>query len=153
MALHYALEHASRVSGLIPVGSSPEWDLDPADAQAWSDPNTAYQMNLDYLFSKKTSKELIAAYDQQIRQTSPRTCRADLETCFTFDLRARLKSIKIPTCVICGDEEEWKDGSAAIREHVEGATYHEIPAAGHAVSIEQPEAIIDVIEGFLDSLG
>ena len=152
MALHYALEHPSRVSGLIPVGSSPEWDLDPAEAQAWSDPDSAYQTNIGYLFSKKTAKTLIAEYDRQLRETPPRTCRADLETCLTFDLRSRLKNIKIPTCVICGDEEEWKDGSAAIHEHVAGSIYHEISAAGHAVSIEQPRAIVEVIEGFLDSL-
>jgi len=160
IAMHYALEHASRVSGLIPIGSSPEWDLaefeasaeGSANADPWSDPDTAYTSNLDCLFSKKTSPELIAGYDRQIRQISPRTCRADLETCSTFDLRAQLKNINVPTCVICGDEEEWKDGSLAIHEHIAGSSYHEIPAAGHAVTIEQPQAIVAVIESFLASL-
>ena len=160
IALHYALEHPSRVSGLLPVGSSPQWDDTgfeasadaPADADAWSDPDTAYATNLQCLFSNRTSKEVIAAYDRQIREISPRTCRADLQTCLTFNLRARLKNIKVPTCVICGDEEEWKDGSVAIHEHVTGSSYHEIPAAGHAVSIEQPQAIIAVMKRFLVSL-
>ncbi len=146
------LEHPARVSGLIPVGSSPEWALDPAEAQAWSDPDAAYEMNIDYLFSKKTSKSLIAAYDRQLRETCPRTCRADIETCLTFDLRARLDNIKAPTCVICGDEETWKDGSVAIHEHVTGSSYHEVPAAGHAVALERPEALIAVITTFLQSL-
>ena len=160
IAMHYTLDHGARVSGLIPVGSSPEWDLSEFDGSAdgaanadpWSDPDSAYAANIDCLFSQKTSAELISAYDRQIRQIPPRTCRADLETCRTFDLRARLKNIKTPTCVICGDEEQWKDGSVAIHEHVSGSSYHEIPAAGHAVSIEQPTAIVSVIEKFLASL-
>jgi 3-oxoadipate enol-lactonase len=160
IAMYYTLEHGSRVSGLIPVGSSPEWDLSEfeagddaqANADPWLDPDTAYAMNLDCLFSKKTSSELIAEYDRQIRQTSPRSCRADFSACGTFDLRARLKNIKTPTCVICGDEEEWKDGSVAIHEHVSGSSFHEIPEAGHAVAIEQPQAIIAVIKKFLASL-
>ena len=160
IAMHYTLEHASRVAGLIPVGSSPEWDLSEfdggtegtTDADPWADPDAAYAANLACLFSKQTSADLIAHYDRQIRQIPPRTCRADLKTCASFDLRARLSEITAPTCVICGDEEEWKDGSVAIHQHVRGASYHEIPAAGHAVTIEQPEAIVAVIKSFLASL-
>ena len=160
IAMNYALEQELRVSGLITVGSSPEWELDEFEADdgaqtnvdPWLDPDTAFATNLDCLFSKKTSPELIAEYDCQIRQTSPGSCRADFSACDTFDLRARLKNIKIPTCVICGDEEEWKDGSIAIHEHVSGSSFHEIPEAGHAVTIEQPQAIVAVIEKFLDSI-
>ena len=130
MALHYALEQPSRVAGLIPVGSSPEWKLDPANTDDWSNPDSAYETNLGYLFAKKTPKTLITEYDLALRETSPRTCRADLNTCLTFDLRDRLKNISAPTCVICGDEETWKDGSLAIHELVPNASYHEIANAG-----------------------
>ena len=152
IALHYTLEHPARVSGLIPLGSSPEWVLEPADIEAWLNPEAAYKLNLDYLFSKKTSKELIADYDRQLRQTCPKTCRADIESCLTFDLRARLADIRAPTCVICGDEENWKDGSIAIHEQVAGSSYHEVAASGHAVALEQPEALVEIIRSFLASL-
>ncbi|MDA0702942.1 MAG: alpha/beta fold hydrolase [Proteobacteria bacterium] len=123
MAVDFALHFPERVVGLIPVGSSPDWDIPAFFIDGWdTDPAAVYRENLAYLFSKKTAPDLITAYDRQIRSTPPSHCQADMRVCASFHQAGRLGEIDLPTCVVCGDEEFWIDGSRALHEGIAGAS-------------------------------
>lgn len=153
MGVDFALHHPERVAGLIPVGSSPDWDIPAEFIDGWDeDPDSVYRSNLDYLFSKKTAPGLIAAYDRQMRATPPAHCKADMQTCASFAQAGRLAEIHAPTCVVCGDEEFWIDGSRSLHAGIAGSVFEVIPAAGHALPLEQPAALAAVVLRFLESL-
>lgn len=64
-----------------------------------------------------------------------------------------LKSISVPTLVICGDEDKpFLDGSRYMGDRIPGATYVEVPGAGHGVNIEKPDAVNAELERFLGGL-
>lgn len=64
-----------------------------------------------------------------------------------------LKTIAVPTLVICGDEDKpYVDGARYMGERIPGATYVPVPGAGHGVNIEKPDVVNAALESFLGGL-
>ena len=64
-----------------------------------------------------------------------------------------LKGISVPTLVICGDgDTPFVDGARYMGDRIPGATYVEVPGAGHGVNVEKPEAVNAALETFLAAL-
>ena len=64
-----------------------------------------------------------------------------------------LKTIAVPTLVICGDEDKpYVDGARYMGERIPGATYVPVPGAGHGVNIEKPDVVNAALESFLAGL-
>ena len=153
MAVEFALNHPHRLSGLVPLGSSPDWVVEQGEIDAWDhDPDAAYRDNLTCLFAKETSQDVRDAYDEQIRAIPAAVCKADLETCRTFDLSGRLGELRVSTAIVTGDQEAWIEGSRRLHEGIAGSRLEVVPAAGHAIALERPEALNAVLDRFLASL-
>ena len=154
MAVDFAAHHPERVRALVLVTSAPSWPLDAADTELWdTDVDAAYEANLDYLFSPRTTAAVRQGYDAQLRTTPPATCVADIATCDTFHLEDKLADIRAPALVLCGKDEVWIDGSRAFEKGLANATAKYVPAAGHAIMLEQPWAATVAIQRFLAGLG
>ncbi len=153
MALDYAIHHPEDVEGLIIVGGGAHWDMAPEDLEVWtSDPERAQRENVALLFSKKTSKRLVEEYAKQLAAQGPGTCTADFLNCDRYDLLGQINQITVPTLVAAGDEEEWLENSREIHASAMNTTFEIIPAAGHAVMIEQPTLLNEKIGAYLESL-
>ena len=153
MALDYAIHHPEDVEGLIIVGGGAHWDMAPEDLEVWtSDPERAQRENVALLFSKKTSRRLVEEYAKQLAAQPPDACAADFLNCDRYDLLGQINQITIPTLVAAGDEEEWLENSREIHASAMNTTFEIIPAAGHAVMIEQPTLLNEKIGAYLDSL-
>jgi pimeloyl-ACP methyl ester carboxylesterase len=64
-----------------------------------------------------------------------------------------LPDIKVPSLVVCGaDDAPFLAASEYMAARIPGADKVMIPAAGHAVNIDQPQAFIDAILPFLHGL-
>ena len=64
-----------------------------------------------------------------------------------------LPNIKVPALVVVGaDDAPFLAASDYMAAKIPGARKVVIPAAGHAVNIDQPQAFIDAVLPFLDSL-
>jgi pimeloyl-ACP methyl ester carboxylesterase len=64
-----------------------------------------------------------------------------------------LPDIKVPSLVVVGaDDTPFLAAADYMAAKIPGATKVVIPAAGHAVNIDQPRAFIDAVLPFLDSL-
>ena len=64
-----------------------------------------------------------------------------------------LPEIKVPSLVVVGaDDTPFLAASDYMAAKIPGATKVVIPAAGHAVNIDQPQAFIDAVLPFLDGL-
>lgn len=71
------------------------------------------------------------------------------------DLREAIGDIRTPTLVVVGDED-LSTPVALVRdaaERIAGARFEVVAAAGHIPSIEQPQALADLIEDFLGEVG
>ena len=153
MAVDFALHHAHRLAGLVALGSSPDWEINQADLDIWdADPDEAFRGNLEYLFAKETSQQARDAYDRQMRRAPVAVCKADLETCRSFDLSDRLHEVTVPVAVICGEQEFWIEGSRRLHEGIALSRFELVPAAGHAIALERPEALNAALDRFLESL-
>jgi pimeloyl-ACP methyl ester carboxylesterase len=64
-----------------------------------------------------------------------------------------LPNIKVPALVVVGaDDTPFLGASDYMAAKIPGAAKVVIPAAGHAVNIDQPQAFIDAVLPFLDGL-
>jgi 3-oxoadipate enol-lactonase len=71
------------------------------------------------------------------------------------DSRPTLREIRVPTLVLCGDEDTLTPPLDArkMAEAIPGSRLGVIPRAGHLANLENPEAFNAALEGFLGSLG
>lgn len=153
MALEFSLHHADRLSAVIPVSSAPDWEIDQADIDLWDrDPERAFRDNMGDLFARETPGATRRAYEDQVRSTPAASCKADLETCRSFDLAERLDQVRAPATVISGDQEFWIAGSHRLHRGIPGSHFELVRAAGHAIAVEQPAALNAVLDRTLASL-
>ncbi len=153
MALDYAIHHPDDVTGLILVGAGAHWELSAEHLELWTtDPERAQRENVALLFSKKTSQRLVDEYAKQLAAQGPGTCTADFLNCDRYDLLGQINQIQVPTLVAAGDEEEWLENSREIHDSAMNTTFEIIPAAGHAVMIEQPALLNEKFGAYLESL-
>jgi pimeloyl-ACP methyl ester carboxylesterase len=65
----------------------------------------------------------------------------------------QLPNIKVPSLIVVGaDDTPFLAASDYMAAKIPGAQKTVIPAAGHAVNIDQPQAFIDAVLPFLDAL-
>ena len=78
----------------------------------------------------------------------------DMLCCDEFDSMDRVQSIKLPTLVLCGTEDEMTPVKYTryLADKIEGATEVVIYGATHLVFVEKPEEVSQAIERFLSSL-
>lgn len=62
-----------------------------------------------------------------------------------------LERIQVPTLVVCGSEDEITPaaGMRMLAQRIRGASYVEVPEAGHLAPLERPEAVNEALENFL----
>jgi pimeloyl-ACP methyl ester carboxylesterase len=64
-----------------------------------------------------------------------------------------LPDIKVPSLIVVGaDDTPFLAAADYMAAKIPGAEKVVIPSAGHAVNIDQPQAFIDAVLPFLDSL-
>ncbi|WP_290648583.1 3-oxoadipate enol-lactonase [Aquisalimonas sp.] len=73
------------------------------------------------------------------------------EAIATMDLVPQVDGIRRPTLVIVGEEDPGTPVSAseAIVARIEGARLEIIPKAAHLCCVEQPDAVVSALDGFL----
>lgn len=152
IALAYVLEHTG-VEALIPVGSAPNWDI-PADYLDLfrTDPILAIEMGKGRNFAKNTPKAIVELNEWNSKTTPLSVGLGDLEACNAFNVVPQLDKINLPTCIICGEEDAYVDGSKLLHERLKGSNVHWIKNAGHDPSIEQPLETNRVLLDFLGTL-
>ena len=81
----------------------------------------------------------------------PQTYRKAVQMLTTFDRRAQLPAIRVPTLLLAGADDRIAPASVMERmaQKIPGAEYACLPGCGHLGPIEQPEAFNHALEGFL----
>jgi 3-oxoadipate enol-lactonase len=84
-------------------------------------------------------------------QVPASTYRRALEALVTFDRRADLPRIQVPTLLIAGehDRDAPAQGMKAMAESIPHGTYLEMPGVGHLQNLEAPDAFDALVLNFL----
>ena len=97
--------------------------------------------------------DLRALFVERWARNDGRAYLAALHAMIGWTVTARLGEIRCPTLVIASEFDYTPTAAkAAFVERIRGATMVEIPNAHHAVPIENPAALNDVLERFLDGV-
>ena len=158
VVLSYYLTYPKRVQGLILVGTGARLRVVPAilELAKKNDPNLIKMMET-VAFHKNTIKnqrELIEEVNRDMAKTAPDIGYADFSLCDKFDVMAQLGNIKVPTLIMCGDDDKLTLAkySKYLNEHIPKSTLQVIENAGHMVMLEQGEAVNKAILEFLNKM-
>ena len=168
IAMRFALAHPDRVRALVVVDSSSAAGLPLSvdnlvmrarsikvtleggmDAMAEfaidSNPNVAGRLKLD----PSARKEIFDYYRMLTPIGYANALRALLQMDYITD---RLSDIRVPTLLICGDEDPSLAPMRVMEQKIEGARFVLLSPAGHFGNRDQPEAFNRAVLEFLASL-
>lgn len=78
--------------------------------------------------------------------------RRTMETLADADLTDALPRIAAPTMVLVGEKDKGnKLAAQALASGIAGAELRQVPDAGHLVNTDQPQALVEILRGFLDA--
>jgi 3-oxoadipate enol-lactonase len=163
VAMEFALAYPERTRSLVLVDSVSYADpllrsaVEGWKAAALADPIAFYRGIIPWNYSAefigknletlRSREAVIAALPRDWFEAFAALCDAFL----AIDLRGRLAAIPVPTLVIYGGKDILKGEaySTSIASEIPGALLRRIPGSGHAVVIEDPEALLSELEFFL----
>ncbi len=139
-----ALEYPDRVSGLGLVGTGARLKVLPAFIDgALSDNANAVHLISEAEFAPDADKHLKELNEQGMRACSPQVLHDDFVACNAFDVMSRLGEIRVPTLVLCGEQDRMTPVkfSQFLAAQIPGAELEIVPNTGHMVMLEQPDAV------------
>ena len=153
MSLAFYRAHPERVTALLIIDTGPGFKKDDA-RQAWNrranDTGDRFEREgLEVLKSASPERSGVSHRD------ATGLARAARGMLTQRDARVieLLPEIKVPSLVVVGaDDTPFLAASDYMAAKIPGAQKAVIPAAGHAVNIDQPQAFIDAVLPFLDGL-
>jgi pimeloyl-ACP methyl ester carboxylesterase len=103
------------------------------------------------VFPEPGQQALREMAEQQIASADPRAYRAAMRSLGLFNSQRRLKSIKVPTLVVSGENDSTVSPvrQKMLADGISGAQQVIIPHAGHAVAIDQFAAFNQELIKFL----
>jgi pimeloyl-ACP methyl ester carboxylesterase len=104
-------------------------------------------------FCEQTSLQIRDRFIAVTRKCPLPTISRDFKACDRFDARERLKNVKVPTLVLCGEQDLLTPvkHSKVLHEGIADSSLVIIPGAGHMVMAEQPDLLNKAIERFLST--
>ena len=153
MSLAFYRAHPERVRALLIIDTGPGFKKDDA-REAWNRRahDTAERFEREGLAVLKSLSRERSSVSHRDASGLARAARGMLTQ---HDARVIevLPSIKVPSLIVVGAEDApFLAASDYMAAKIPGAQKVVIPAAGHAVNIDQPQAFIDAVLPFLDGL-
>jgi pimeloyl-ACP methyl ester carboxylesterase len=153
MSLAFYRSHPQRVSALLIIDTGPGFKKDDA-REAWNKRanDTGDRFEREGLAVLKSASRERSTVSHRDASGLARAARGMLTQ---RDARVieSLADIKVPALVVVGaDDTPFLAASDYMAAKIPGAKKAVIPAAGHAVNIDQPQAFIDAVLPFLEGL-
>jgi pimeloyl-ACP methyl ester carboxylesterase len=153
MSLAFYRAHPERVSALLIIDTGPGFKKDDARA-AWNKRalDTADRFDREGLEVLKSASRERSTVSHRDAKGLAQAARGMLTQ---RDARVieLLPEIRVPSLVVVGaDDAPFLAASDYMAAKIPGARKVVIPAAGHAVNIDQPQGFIEAVLPFLDSL-
>ena len=140
------------VTGLILVGAAASWEIPQLSIDLWkTDPQAAKTRSNSLNFGKNTPRSIIEQHERDGAGIDHMVAAGDLEACQVFDIVSEVERIKVPTLIICGDEDTYAvEGSKVLHETTAGSRLEWLKGVGHDPSIETPDVTNQLMGDFLN---
>lgn len=164
IATRLALIHPERVRSLVLADATPGSGVDPERAAVMRARPDELARDGAVAFAAARATRLLSpdAGDDLIDLVADTMADAiglpgyahAAEAMAATDHRDRFAAISAPTLVLVGEHDRVTppEMSRAIAQAVPGASYAEVPAAGHVSNVENPGAFNDLVREFLDEV-
>ena len=153
MSLAFYRSHPDRVRALLIIDTGPGFKKDEA-REAWNKRahDTGDRFDREGLDVLKNASRERSGVTHRDASGLARAARGML-TQRDARVIGSLPDIKVPSLVVVGaDDTPFLAASDYMATRIPGAKKVVVPAAGHAVNIDQPQAFIEAVLPFLDSL-
>ena len=153
MSLAFYRAHPERARALLIIDTGPGFKKDDAreawNARALATADRLDREGLDVL--KSATRERATASHRDARGLA--LAARGMLTQRDARVIELLPDIKVPSLIVVGaDDTPFLAASDYMAAKIPGAQKVVIPAAGHAVNIDQPKAFVDAVEPFLKNL-
>jgi len=152
----YGLKHGEEIKALALIGTGARLRVHPdfqAAVKQMIYDESAWRKYVEDAYSSADLKARSAMIEARTR-ISPAVMLSDLLCCDKFDIMDRVHTIKVPTLVICGSEDEMTPVKYTkyLAGKIDGAIKVIVDGATHAVAREKPREVNQAIESFLAGL-
>ncbi len=157
IALTMAIQYPEHVVGLGLVGSGARLRVMPELLNYAADQTTFYKtidLLVSYSFSSHVPPRLVELASKRLMETRQSVLYGDLVACNRFDVMEQLSSVKQPTLVMCGEDDQMTPLRYAqfLSNSIPEARLSVIPGAGHMVMLEQPDLVANSLYSFLQEI-
>jgi pimeloyl-ACP methyl ester carboxylesterase len=155
IVLELALNPPDGLKGIVVIGSGAKLAVTRAIFQMLSEnPEAFFESIGQFAFSSAAPIGLRERFIRLTRQCPPPVIFNDFQACDHFDIRNRLHEIRVPTLVLCGEEDQLTPAkySRYLHENITASSLALISRAGHMVMSEHPDTLNGEINSFLETL-
>lgn len=112
------------------------------------------QARIDYLLAQPADPRIRKQVVETMAGINPAAYRIGAEAVWLADQRDRARDIRVPTLVLCGDQDRPTppELSAELHALIPGSLLKIIQPAGHLTNLEQPASFNRIVDKFLASL-
>jgi pimeloyl-ACP methyl ester carboxylesterase len=161
IGLDLAARHPERIAGLALLGAAPRMPVHPALLEAAARPEPlAAELICDWGFGpaghfgghKAPGSWMLGHALRLLGTASGPRLHTDLAACNAYEegLLAGAK-VRCPTLVVAGAADRMTPArqAAKLAEAIQNARFLTLPACGHMLMVEQPDATLDALVGFM----
>lgn len=155
IALTLALEYPQTLSGLVLIGSGARLRVHPSLLEeAQHRPEKAAERLTELALAPGNRASLMPRLLQQKGVNDMQMLYRDLTACNSFDVMQRIPEITLPTHLLCGEDDQLTPPkySRYLQQQLAHASLQVLPAAGHYVMCEQPEASYQALNSWLQEV-
>jgi pimeloyl-ACP methyl ester carboxylesterase len=150
-----ALTAPGRVAGLALLGCGARLRVSDTLLEGLEqDLERTCQLISEWSWGTAADPALVARGLRLMKAAGPQTLRGDFLACDRFDVRERVAEIGVHTCVLTGSEDRMTPPRLGqwLADHIPGARFSLVPAAGHMLMLERPLEVAEELETFLEEL-
>lgn len=152
IAQSFALAYPDRLAGLVLVGTGARLRVHPDIlATVQRDMAEAGRLISQWAYSPSALPATVAQAAEAFARNRATVLEGDFRACDAFDLMQEIAAIRLPTQVICGEEDRLTPVKYArfLQQQIPGAALTIIPGAGHLVMLEKPVEFNRALTAFL----
>ncbi len=156
IALQLALNDPNNlVSSLVLIGTGAKLNVAPLFFELLETDFIKFlDLMKEYGYNKETKEDIKKKIEKIIKTCGPDVLLQDFKACSAFDIRDELSNLKIPTLIICGENDIMTPTkySTYLHEKISNSKLSLIPNAGHYVFLESSNEVNKVIKEFLKKI-
>lgn len=155
IAQSFALEHPEYLKAIVLACTGARLRVIPEILEATkTDYARAVELIVELAFSSKSTGQMKMIVKEEMMKIRPEVTHGDFEACDRFDVTNRLRQIRLPTLVICGQDDQLTPVkySEYLKDNIANSKLEIIADAGHMVMLEKPNEFNEKLEKFVKEL-